>query len=61
MNGEVLYESDVEFLGDFDVVFMNKNWVSLVKKFDSPYLSKQFVDKCKRSKNVTLVTYPTYK
>lgn len=61
MQGDVLYESDVKFLGDFDVVFINKNGVSLVKRFDSPYLSEQFVNKCKRSKNVTLVTYPTYK
>lgn len=43
------------------VVFMEKKTgVRLQSVFESPYQAKKFVDKCKRSKNVILLSYPVF-
>lgn len=45
--------------GFFKVVFVvNTTGDTLVRGFDSPWLAKRFVNKCKRSKKITLVSYP---
>lgn len=43
------------------VVFVvNSTCKKLIRSFDSEYLAKQFVDKVKRSKNLTLISYPNF-
>ena len=45
--------------GFFKVVFINNaTGDKLVRGFDSPWFAMRFVNKCKRSKKVTLVSYP---
>lgn len=45
--------------GFFKVVFINNaTGDKLVRGFDSPWLCNRFVNKCKRSKRVTLISYP---
>lgn len=45
--------------GFFKVVFINNaTGDKLVRGFDSPWHCNRFVNKCKRSKKVTLVSYP---
>lgn len=44
--------------GFFKVVFINATGDTLVKGFDSPWLCRKFINKCKRSKKITLLRYP---
>ena len=54
------YIDDVEYLGDFDVVFIvKKSGAKLVRQFTSPFLAMEFVNKLKRSKTCMLVSYPS--
>ena len=54
------YIEDVTFLGDNDVVFIEKkSGRKLVRRFSSPYLAKEFVRKLRHSKKCLLVSYPT--
>ena len=59
--GETQYIEDVVFLGDNDVVFIEKKTGrKLVRRFSSPYLAKEFVRKLRHSKKCLLVSYPTW-
>lgn len=58
-NYYVPYEDNT--LGFFKVVFVNNTTGDcLVRGFDSLWLCNKFVQKCKRSKKVTLVSYPYF-
>lgn len=57
MEGRALYASEVEEYNDLDVVFIS-NGVKLVRKFASPFEANKFVNKCNKSKNITLVRFP---
>lgn len=47
--------------GFFKVVFINNaTGDTLVRGFDSPWLARKFVNKCKRSKKITLLRYPLF-
>lgn len=55
------YIEDVLCLNDNDVVFIEKkSGRKLVRKFTSPYLAKQFVNKVKHSTKLILVSYPIF-
>lgn len=43
------------------VVFINDRGNRVEMHFDSPYLCQKFVNKLKRSKKCTLVSYPQFK
>ena len=48
-------------LGFFKVVFINNTTgEKLIRGFDSPYFCMRFVNKCRKSKKVTLVSYPYF-
>ena len=45
--------------GNLDVVFISmESGKRLVRKFNSPYLAKQFANKVRHSKKLRLVSYP---
>jgi hypothetical protein len=37
-----------------------KSKAVVTKKFDSPYLARKFVNKCKHSDKVTLIAWPLF-
>lgn len=46
-------------VGNLDVIFIVRDsGRTLVRKFDSPYLARVFVNKVRRSKKMQLVSYP---
>lgn len=48
--------------GYYKVTYIvNESGVKVVKGFDSPYLAKKLVNKLKRSKKCTLVSYPYFR
>ena len=55
------YVEDVPYVGINDVVFIaNDSGRKLVRQFNSPYQARAFVNKLKRSKRCTLVSYPMF-
>lgn len=53
------YVGESTYIGSNDVVFLdNKTGRKLVRRFESPYLAKQFMNSVSRSKRTTLVSYP---
>lgn len=48
--------------GENDVVFLeNKSGKRLVRQFDSPYIAEKFVNKVRRSRKLTLISYPIFR
>lgn len=43
------------------VRFINEHGNMVSKTFDSPYFCRKFIEKAKRSKRITLVSYPNIK
>lgn len=46
---------------DMEVVFINDRNVRVTKRFDSEYRCRLFVNKLKRSRRCTLVSFPNFK
>lgn len=62
MERDTRYFEDAGALGCFDVVFIARDsGRKLVKSFESPYLARKFVEKVRRSKKCTLVSYPIFR
>lgn len=55
---DVEYYDRVDYVGEFDVVFLNQKGVKLVKRFSSPYHARNFVNRARRGRKITLVSYP---
>lgn len=53
-------DADVYGAGYYEVKFLNAEGVALVRYFDSPYLARKFINKVKRSKKLTLISYPLF-
>lgn len=48
--------------GYYKVTFIvNESGAKVTKSFESPYVAKKFVNKLKRSKRCTLVSYPYFR
>jgi len=56
--GATEYVDETTIIGSNDVVFINKDGVKLIRHFDSPFLARKFVMKCKQGKNVKVISYP---
>lgn len=57
----VSYADKDESVGFLKVTYIvNKSGVRLTKGFDSEYLARKFVNKLRRSRVCTLVSYPTF-
>lgn len=53
------YIEEIKTPGNLDVVFISRDsGKRLVRSFQSPYLAKQFANKVRHSKKLTLVSYP---
>lgn len=44
----------------YEVEFLNANKEHVVRKFDSPYKARLFVNKLRRSKTCVLLAYPVF-
>ncbi len=61
MSGKTTYADERDDgLGFYKVTFINERGVRLTRSFDSPYFTRQFVNKLRRSKKCKLVSYPSY-
>ena len=61
MEHKARYYENVDSIGSLDVVFIvKKTGRALVKSFDSPYLAKQFVERCRKGKKCLVVSYPNW-
>ena len=60
MSGKTTYAENDDGFGFYKVTFANEFGVRLTRSFASPYLAKQFVNKLRRSKKCTLISYPAY-
>lgn len=59
---ETTYASNACVEGHYKVTFIvNETGAKLVRGFESPYLARNFVNKLKRSKKCTLVSYPCFR
>ena len=52
---DVEYVDDNTVVGNNDVVFVNKNGEKLIKRFQSPFLARKFITRCKKGKTVKVV------
>ena len=50
------YENETN-LGFYKVCFINEKGIRLVRGFDSPYEARKFVQKIRKSRRCTLVSY----
>lgn len=62
MTGKTTYaDANDDGLGFFKVIFRdNKTQALLKRSFDSKYFCEKFVNKMKRSKDCTLLSYPIF-
>ena len=57
-SSDTLYAEECDYIGDNDVVFLNESGRKLVRKFDSPRLAWNFVNRVKRNKKLVLCCEP---
>lgn len=55
---KTIYIAESPTPDDNDVVFLNEKGDKLVRKFDSPYQARLFVNKVKRNKKLVLCAEP---
>lgn len=62
MAAEILYADNIKPGGYYKVSFtVNASGERVIKDFDSEYMARNFVNKIRRSKRCTLISYPTFK
>ena len=57
---EVLYDYEADHRSGFSVTFLNEKGVRLTKKFDSPYLAREFERKIRYSKKCQFASRTGY-
>lgn len=55
-----IYDSGIVGIFPYEVRYLNKEGKRLVSGFFSPYEARKFVCKLKRSKTLTLLSYPRF-
>ena len=52
---DVEYVDENTFVGNNDVVFVNKDGKKLIRRFKSPFLARKFIIKCEKGKSIKVV------